>query len=97
MGDLSIKLRIGDREYPMRVAAEDEARFRTTGKVINEKLRAFRDNYGIDDRQDLLAMAAIDSQAALLASMDNSTGNQDKVFALIGDIEQVLDEALKSE
>lgn len=97
MGDLSIKLRIGDRDYPMRVAPEDEARFRTTGKVINEKLRSFRDNYGIDDRQDLLAMVAIDSHAALLATMDTSTGNQDKAFALIDDIERILDQALKSD
>ena len=61
MTELSIKIKIGNREYPMKVAASEEATIREAGKKINEKLKAFQDQFGIDDKQDLLAMVAIDS------------------------------------
>ena len=43
---LSIKIKIGDREYPMKVKPEEEQRVRNAGKAINEKLRSFRDQSG---------------------------------------------------
>lgn len=61
MTELSIKIKIGNREYPMKVAASEEATIREAGKKINERLKAFQDQFGIDDKQDLLAMVAIDS------------------------------------
>ena len=60
MAELSIKLKIGNREYPMKVKAEDEAMIRQAGKTINERIKNYRDKFGIDDIQDLLAMVAFD-------------------------------------
>ncbi len=40
MKELSIKIKIADREYPMRVVPEDEERIRKAGRVINEKIKA---------------------------------------------------------
>ena len=60
MGELSIKIKIADREYPMRINTEDEERIRRAGKLVNEKIKFFRENVGIRDVQDLLAMAAFD-------------------------------------
>lgn len=61
MAELSIKLRIGNREYPMKVKAEDEERIRRAGKALNEKIKSYREQFGIDDHQDLMAMVAFDS------------------------------------
>lgn len=58
MEELSIKIRIADREYPMKVNRRDEERVRTAGRLINEKLKSYREQYGIDDKQDLIAMVA---------------------------------------
>jgi len=60
MSELSIKLRIAEREYPMKVNTDDEERIRRVGREINERLVKYREKYGIDDRQDLLAMVAFD-------------------------------------
>jgi len=60
MAELSIKLRIGNREYPMRVKAEDEERIRKAGKMLNDKIKSYRNQFGIEDNQDLLAMVAFD-------------------------------------
>jgi cell division protein ZapA len=61
MEELSIKIKIADREYPMKVDASDEERIRLAGKKVNEKIRLYREQFGIDDKQDLLAMVAFDS------------------------------------
>ena len=61
MEELSIKIKIADREYPMKVDASDEEQIRLAGKKINEKIKLYRDQFGIDDKQDLLAMVAFDS------------------------------------
>ena len=60
-GDLSIRIKIADREYPMRVAADNEENIRIAGKLINNKIKNYREQFGIDDKQDLLAMVAFDS------------------------------------
>ena len=52
----------------MKVSAEEEATIREAGKKINEKIRSFQEQFGIDDRQDLLAMVAIDSYVEKLQS-----------------------------
>lgn len=61
MGELSIKIKIADREYPMKVEASEEERIRKVGKVINENIKTYREQYGINDKQDLLAMVAFDA------------------------------------
>lgn len=45
----------------MKVDAADEERIRLAGKKLNEKIKLYCDQFGIDDKQDLLAMVAFDS------------------------------------
>ncbi len=68
MEELSIKIKIADREYPMKVKREDEERVRMASRLINEKLKSYREQFGIDDKQDLLAMVAFDSLVEKMAS-----------------------------
>jgi cell division protein ZapA len=63
MSELSIKIRIADRDYPMRVDVADEERLRLAGRQLSERLREFREQYGIQDKQDLLAMVALATMA----------------------------------
>jgi len=70
MGELSIKIKIGDREYPMKADHNEEERLRQAGKVINEKLKSYRDLFGIDDKQDLLAMVAFDIMVEKMKLVD---------------------------
>lgn len=60
MEELSVKIKIADREYPMKVKRKEEERVRAAGKLINEKIKHYREQFGIDDKQDLLAMVAFD-------------------------------------
>lgn len=44
----------------MKVKPEEEQRVRNASKQINEKLKTYREQFGIDDKEDLLAMVAFD-------------------------------------
>ena len=72
MAELSIKIKIGNREYPMRVKAEDEERIRKAGKLLNEKVKNYQSQFGIDDSQDLLAMVAFDCLVEKLRREESS-------------------------
>jgi cell division protein ZapA (FtsZ GTPase activity inhibitor) len=74
METLAIRVKIGDREYPMRVKPEDEGKIRHAGKLINEKLRKYKTEYGLDDTTDLLAMVAFD---CMVESLETSEVNED--------------------
>lgn len=94
MGELSIKIRISDREYPMRVDASEEERIRAAGKLINEKLKHFREQFGIDDKQDLLSMTVIDTVMDKLKANQAIADNESILQNRIELIDQILSEAL---
>ncbi|GAB5524502.1 MAG: hypothetical protein Roseis2KO_23740 [Roseivirga sp.] len=68
---LSIKIKIGDREYPMKVKPEEEQRVRNASKQINEKIKTYREQFGIDDKEDLLAMVAFDCLVSKMKSEED--------------------------
>ena len=60
MGELSIRIKIGDREYPLKVEHSEEARLRKAGVEINNRIKTLKEQFGLDDMQDLLAMVSFD-------------------------------------
>ncbi len=75
MDKLSIKIKIADREYPMKVEPEEEERIRRAGKMVNEKIKLFKSQFGIDDKQDLLAMVAFDALVEKLKAEGSSVND----------------------
>jgi cell division protein ZapA (FtsZ GTPase activity inhibitor) len=94
METLAIKLKIGDREYPMRVKIADESKIRNAGKLINEKLRNYKDEFGLDDTQDLLAMVAFDCMVESLETNEINAGDSEQIKSSISQISALLEKAL---
>ncbi len=92
MGELSIKIRIAEREYPMRVKEEEEERLRVVGKLLNERLRFFKDQFGIQDKQDLLAMVAFETMVEKLKLEEEKNHH----ISNVGQQLSVLDDLLSS-
>ena len=90
MNELSIKIKIGNREYPMKVAANEEAKIREAGKKINEKLRSYQEQFGIDDKQDLLAMVAIDSYVQKAHTPEHPQTNDDVAMDQITKLNRLI-------
>jgi hypothetical protein len=56
---IPLNIVIGDRNYRIRIAPEDEEYMRKTLKVINEKIIAFKTEFAGKDMQDYIAMVMI--------------------------------------
>ena len=94
MENLSIKIKIGDREYPMKVKPDEEQRVRNASKQINEKLRVYREQFGIDDKEDLLAMVAFDCLVSLMKNEEQSTAIDSNTEDRLNQLENLISETL---
>ena len=56
---LKIKVSIADRVYPMNVFPEQEEGLRLAAQKINKIIKHYEDNYAVRDKQDVLAMSAL--------------------------------------
>ena len=90
MSDLAIKIRIADRDYPMRVAVADEERLRLAGRQLSERLREFREQYGIQDKQDLLAMVALATMADSLKVSKEKDGTDADLTERLARLDELL-------
>ena len=50
---------IADRTYRLKIEADEEELVRKTGKIINEKINAFRIEFPGKDMQDYISMALL--------------------------------------
>ncbi|MTI40736.1 cell division protein ZapA [Fulvivirga lutimaris] len=94
MDELSIKIKIADREYPMKVKTEDEQRVRNAGKSINERIRVYRERFGIDDKQDLLAMVAFDCLVDKMELEEKHVDTDDSVVQKVNQLNNLINQAL---
>lgn len=56
---LKIKVSIADRVYPMTVFPKQEEGLRLAAQKINKIIKHYEDNYAVRDKQDVLAMSAL--------------------------------------
>lgn len=59
MGEISIKINIADRIYPLKINTDEEEIVRRASKMINDRIKEFQDNYAVKDKQDLLSMCVL--------------------------------------
>ncbi|HBK87881.1 MAG: cell division protein ZapA [Cyclobacteriaceae bacterium] len=94
MDELSIKIKIADREYPMKVKRHEEERVRAAGKLINEKLKSYREQFGLDDKQDLLAMTAFDCLIQKMEAEEDTSAVDKTVVEKITHLNQLVSQAI---
>lgn len=56
---LKIKLSIANRVYPLTIAPSQEEGLRSAAKKIEAMIGQFEQNYSVRDKQDVLAMCAL--------------------------------------
>lgn len=56
---LKIKVSIADRVYPLTIAPSQEEGLRKAAKSIEEMIKKFEQSYAVRDKQDVLAMCAL--------------------------------------
>lgn len=59
MSSLQVKIVIAGRTYPLTIGVHEEENIRKAAKNIEDSINFFQENYAVKDKQDLLAMTAL--------------------------------------
>jgi len=96
INNLKIKVTIGDRVYPLTIRDENEEEgIRLAVKKINEMVKSFEQNYEVRDKQDVLAMCALQfaSQDAVKTVYDDHDSK--KVEDKLRELNEIIGSHLK--
>ena len=63
--NIKIKLTIAERVYPLTISTDQEASLRISAKKIDDMTKQLEQNYAVRDKQDVLAMCALQYAAQL--------------------------------
>lgn len=56
---VSIKIKVAGRSYPITVSENDQSLIQEIASELDSTVSALQSNYAVSDKQDLLAMAAL--------------------------------------
>ncbi len=87
---LKIKLSIADRVYPLTVNPSQEEGLRRATKKIDEMIKQFEQNYAVRDKQDVLAMCALQFAAQTEQKIVNNVNDQAEIEEKLNALNQLL-------
>ena len=82
---IKIKLNIADRVYPLSISPNQESSLSASAIKIDSMTKQLESNYAVRDKQDVLAMCALQYAAELEIQLQNKIESEpsDKVNELI--------------
>ena len=88
---LKIKISIADRVYPLTVDMSQEEGLRSASKKIDTMIKQFEQSYEVRDKQDVLAMCAL--QFASLVEINALSKDEDitEVSEKLNKLSELLD------
>jgi cell division protein ZapA len=91
---LKIKLNIADRVYPLTVDMSQEEGLRSASKKIDLMIKQFEESYAVRDKQDVLAMCALQFASQLeQKKVDNAIDGTESIEKLTN-LSNLLDDYL---
>ncbi len=91
---LKIKISIADRVYPLTVDPSQEEGLRSASKKIDAMIKQFEENYAVRDKQDVLAMCALQFAAQVEQKQLDKSADMDDAFARLKLMNEKLDDLL---
>ncbi|MFT3885349.1 MAG: cell division protein ZapA [Flavobacteriales bacterium] len=88
MDELSIRIELAGRAYPLTIHPDEEANIRQAAQEINESIARLKAHYPMTDKQDLLAMAALEVTTRALNASRSKTAAADE--AMLAELERLL-------
>ena len=93
---VSIKVNIAGKEYPLKIASSEREEVLAVESEINENLKTLKTNYGVIDKQDLLAMFLLQYMMANKKKNTDSESINNGLSAKLKDLDEYLSDYLKS-
>lgn len=91
---LKIKISIADRVYPLNINPEQEEGLRKAAKSIEQMIKQFEQSYAVRDKQDVLAMCALQFAAQTEQKIINKEALSEETENKLNEINSFLDHIL---
>ena len=96
MAKLKINLVIAGRTYPLSVNnTREEEGMRRAATKINELIARYEENYAVSDKQDVLAMCALQFASKLEISNINKATDNQEALQKINELTQLVSRHLQ--
>lgn len=91
---LKIKISIADRVYPLTVDPSQEEGLRSASKKIDAMIKQFEQSYAVRDKQDVLAMCALQFAAQVEQKQINKSQDNESNITRLQSLDKKLSELL---
>lgn len=91
---LKIKISIADRVYPLTVEPSQEEGLRSASKKIDAMIKQFEQSYAVRDKQDVLAMCALQFAAQVEQKQINTSQTSETTLTRLQNLDKKLSELL---
>lgn len=88
---LKIKIPIANRVYPMIIEPSKEQGLRLASQKINNLIKKFEQNYSVQDKQDALAMCALQIASNRIQKKIDNDETLDTIEMKINDLIDIFD------
>lgn len=95
---IHINVVLADRPYRIKIKSDEEEMVRRAAKMINDKVKEYQQLFSSRDKQDFLAMIAIQNTVeSIKASAGNADGETNLFISQkIDELDKLLESFLKS-
>ena len=91
---LKIKISIADRVYPLTINPSQEEGLRLASKKIETMIKKFEQSYAVRDKQDVLAMCALQFAAQVEQKEIDKSSDTQQTESRLKALNQLLQEQL---
>ncbi|MGB0850891.1 MAG: cell division protein ZapA [Bacteroidia bacterium] len=88
--EISIKINICNRFYPLRIKSSEEEKVRKAVKTINDRANYYIQNFSVQDKQDALSMISLEYATQNNESSSNSS-ELENITNKLTELESLLD------
>jgi len=93
---LKINIVIAGRTYPLSVnSTQEEQGMRKAATTINQLIAKFEQNYAVSDKQDVLAMCALQFASKLEISSISKESQQEEALKKINELSNLINNHLE--
>lgn len=94
MEKYSIKVNIMNRPYPLLVRPEEEEAVRNAAKLINDRIKQYKDRFSVQDEMDLVIMCCLELATDNLNQAAAAQSNQKQAEGMLERIDDALNSAI---
>lgn len=90
--EVSIKVNVADRVFPLTVNIDEEEKIRKAAKLINNKIQYYKESFEIKDKDVLLSMVGLELATEAVEFQSKKWIEDNGISDKINEIEALLKE-----